>query len=84
MKLKITNKFTSLLAGKHPQPDAATQNKTNPLQAEGFERCVMCGNVTNVPVSMPIDFRDNYEAGCGQLCSECALKQHNFTPNTSL
>ena len=35
----------------------------------------MCGKLTCVPISMPIDWRENYEIGCGQICAECAKKQ---------
>ena len=24
---------------------------------------------------MPVDWRENYEIGCGQICAECAKKQ---------
>lgn len=41
---------------------------------EKFERCVMCGALTCIPVSMPIDWRENYIIGCGQICNECAKK----------
>ena len=40
-----------------------------------FERCVLCGMLTFVPKSMPIEWRENYEIGCGQNCSECAKKK---------
>ncbi len=42
---------------------------------EEYERCVMCGKLTCVPISMQIDRRENYEIGCGQICGECAKKQ---------
>ena len=42
---------------------------------EEFERCVMCGKLICVSVSMPIDWRENYEIGMGQVCAECAKKQ---------
>lgn len=42
---------------------------------EEFERCVMCGALTCIPISMPIDWRENYEIGCGQICAACAKKQ---------
>ena len=48
--------------------------KKNPVTEE-FERCVMCGALTSVPISMPVDWRENYEIGCGQICAECAKKQ---------
>lgn len=45
-------------------------------ETEEFERCVMCGELTYIPVSMPIDLRENYEIGIGQICAECAKEQH--------
>lgn len=45
--------------------------KEKPVTEE-YERCVMCGARTGVPVSMPIDWRENYEMGVGQLCVACA------------
>lgn len=51
--------------------------KTMP-QTEEFERCVMCGELTHVPISTPIEFRDFYEIGCGQLCVDCAKKQRKY------
>lgn len=47
----------------------------NTPNTEEFERCVMCGKLTCVPISMPVDWRENYEIGCGQICAECAKKQ---------
>ncbi len=48
----------------------------NKVLTEEFEHCVICGEVTSVPVSMPIDWREDYIIGCGQLCAECAKNQH--------
>ena len=42
---------------------------------EEFERCVMCGALTCIPISMPVDWRENYEIGLGQICAECAKKE---------
>ena len=47
----------------------------NTPNTEEFERCVICGALTCVPISMPIDWREYYEIGCGQICAECAKKQ---------
>ena len=47
----------------------------NTHNTEEFERCVVCGTLTCVPVSMPVDWRENYEIGLGQICTECAKKQ---------
>ena len=50
----------------------------NPPKTEEFERCVICGELTCIPVSLPIDWRENYEIGCGQICAECAKKQQKL------
>ena len=47
----------------------------NTPNTEEFERCVMCGALTCVPISMPVDWRVNYEIGLGQICAECAKKE---------
>lgn len=51
----------------------------NTPTTEEFERCVMCGALTCVPISMPVDWRENYEIGFGQICAECAKKQREDT-----
>ena len=53
--------------------------KSVPL-TEGFERCVICGKLTCVPISMPVDWRENYEIGLGQICAECAKKEREAKP----
>ena len=40
--------------------------------AEKYERCVLCGAITTIPISTPVDQRENYEIGMGQLCADCA------------
>lgn len=45
---------------------------------EEFERCIMCGRLTGIPVSMPIDWRENYEIGLGQVCTECAKNEREI------
>ena len=46
-----------------------------------YEKCVLCGKHTNIPVMMPISERAYYVECCGQLCPECYQKvyggQHN-------
>lgn len=42
--------------------------------AEEYDRCVMCGALTGVRSSVPVDWRENYEIGMGQLCGACAKK----------
>lgn len=36
-----------------------------------YERCIFCGQVTDVPSRTPIDLRYAYLEGAGQLCLEC-------------
>ena len=47
----------------------------NTPKTEEFERCVVCGALTCAPISMPVDWRENYEIGLGQICAECAKQQ---------
>lgn len=47
--------------------------KNTPVK-ELFERCVLCGELTPIPVSTPIGLREFYEDGCGQLCGDCHQK----------
>ena len=39
-----------------------------------YERCVLCGKETDVPVDLPITQRDCYAEGGGQLCRSCWQK----------
>ena len=47
---------------------------------EEFERCIMCEKLTCIPISMPVDWRENYEIGLGQICAECAKKEREAKP----
>ena len=47
-------------------------------KTEEFEHCILCGAMTGVPVSMPIDWRENYEIGVGQVCAQCAKEQRKM------
>lgn len=46
-----------------------------PLMIDGNnikkETCVLCGKVTDVDKSTPIELRDNYVEAAGQLCHDC-------------
>lgn len=35
------------------------------------DKCICCGCDTGVPAKTPIDERQYYIHGCGQLCSKC-------------
>ena len=59
------------------EKDTASVNNTH--NTEEFERCVICGQLTGVPISMPIDWRDDYEVGCGQVCDECVKQKRGST-----
>lgn len=47
------------------------------LQNEEYEVCVLCGAITNIPKSKPLDMRTDYLPGAGQLCHECAVQNIN-------
>lgn len=51
-----------------------TESLSDAPDTQELERCVMCGALTSIPVSMPIDLRNNYEIGLGQVCDKCANK----------
>lgn len=36
-----------------------------------YERCCLCGRVTEVQVSEPVQLRRHYVQGVGQLCPDC-------------
>ena len=36
-----------------------------------YERCVLCGQTTDIPLSLSIDLRVYYVEGSGQLCRNC-------------
>ena len=40
-------------------------------EENSFERCVLFGVVTDVPVQMPVSERKCYIPGAGQLCRDC-------------
>lgn len=46
-----------------------------------YERCVLCGKQTSVPVMMPVSERAYYIEGCGQLCAECYQKVYGGNTN---
>lgn len=39
-----------------------------------YERCVLCGRETDVPLDLPIARRDCCIEGGGQLCRDCLQK----------
>lgn len=76
MKLNIITKFLGLFKGTTFRRSGKEAESVNNIHnTEEFERCIMCGALTCIPVSMPIDWRENYEIGIGQICAECAKKQ---------
>lgn len=38
-----------------------------------FERCVLCGELTDVEIDTPVDKRKTYVKGSGQLCRACCI-----------
>ena len=49
------------------------------------EKCILCGKDTGIPFSAPIDRREYYIVGCGQLCKDCydELEYAGFSENKS-
>ena len=72
--MKIKGLLKRLQYRQVAQSKKLSDNANNTSVLEEFERCVMCGELTPIPVSMPVEFRENYELGCGQLCNACQRK----------
>jgi len=41
------------------------------------DKCVLCGKETQYDVNTPIDFRECYIVGSGQLCKPCFVMVYN-------
>ncbi len=44
------------------------------IEGNELEKCVSCGNETNVKVKTRVDMREYYVEGAGQLCVGCYTK----------
>ncbi len=80
MKSKIFAKISHFFAGTpYQRSKKEVESVNNTPNTQEFERCIMCGKLTCIPISMPVDWRENYEIGLGQVCAECAKKQREAT-----
>ena len=60
-----------------PSHEIKQQNTMNEL-----ERCVLCGKTTEVRKDTPVELRDDYIEGAGQLCHNCmAMVSKNQVSN---
>ena len=48
-----------------------SDTKTNVHVEEKYERCICCKEQTNVLRATPVDEREYFIHGCGQLCPSC-------------
>lgn len=46
-----------------------------------YEACTLCGAITDVKIKMPIDAREYYIYGVGQLCCKCYILITNKNAN---
>ena len=81
MKNKMFDKISSFFRRStiYQQTEKIESTDKTPATEE-FERCIMCGKLTCIPISMPVDWRENYEIGLGQICAECAKKEREAKP----
>lgn len=49
-----------------------------------YERCAVCGAVTDVPADTPISGRKCYVPGGGQLCRKCCIELYGTDDLRSL
>lgn len=47
---------------------------SNKVHDEKKERCVFCGEITDIDKETPIERRAFYVVGAGQLCADCCHK----------
>ena len=82
MKNKIFDKISKFFkkSATYQQTKKEIASTEKAPSTEEFERCVICGKLTCVPISMPVDWRENYEIGLGQICAECAKKEREAKP----
>lgn len=66
-----------MLFRKRAQRQGAMLERLQSTQETDYEVCVICGAITNVPKSRPMELRSDYLPGAGQLCHECAIKNIN-------
>lgn len=86
MKLKIFTKISRFFERSTPDQHSEkdTESVKNTPNTEEFERCIICGELTCVPISMPVDWRENYEVGMGQICAACAKKQREASERANM
>ena len=48
-----------------------SSKENNHPRIKKTEKCILCGKDTGIPFSAPIDSRECYIVGCGQLCKDC-------------
>lgn len=77
MKNKIFDKISNFFrrSTTYQQTKKEIESTEKAPVTEEFERCVICGKLTCIPISMPVDWSENYEIGLGQICAECAKKE---------
>jgi hypothetical protein len=64
----VGHNFEACLPSKsHPNARAGQDFCTS----DGRERCVICRDETDVPISRHADMRLHYMSGVGQLCPTC-------------
>jgi len=55
-----------------------TKNKEKEM-----EKCVLCHKELNIPRETPIQNREHYIEGCGQLCYECYRDTYSNAANAT-
>ena len=85
MKVKFIKKILNIFMHKPYKRSKKEAIKIDCIPStEEFERCIMCGELTDISITTPIEFRDNYELGCGQLCAICYKKLGKSDPKKTL
>lgn len=81
-RIKIITKISeNFRGGTRCDTPQGTHNVKNAPQNTEYEKCVMCGEMTNIPIPLPITCRKNYVEGIGQLCEKCQNKLNREAQN---
>jgi recombinational DNA repair protein (RecF pathway) len=70
-KFNVTKYFLDVIEESEKQMHCYMDKLENVGKKEEMDNCVNCGEKTNYPKNMNIDYRNYYIEGAGQLCKNC-------------
>ena len=74
----------SFVKARNNRMSKAANNEPKQSYGEPLERCIVCGVMTDVPVSRPVNERKWYVPGGGQMCRTCCIELYGTDDLRSL